>query len=132
MAIFRSIVFTAALAGLISGGFATVLHMVGTARLIAHAEVFEKAAEETPAGTAIATAGGLALLFLTRRALWAVAGIALLLLPHLIGAPQPAEYKSAAPAELAHQFIVAAMITSLLFWLVLGVVTGTLFNRFRQ
>lgn len=81
--------------------------------------------------TAMATGAGLAMLFLTQRAAWALAGVALLVLPHIFGAPQPIEYKSAAPESLAHQFVVAAVITSLLFWVVLGSLTGFLYKRFQ-
>jgi cobalt transporter subunit CbtA len=81
--------------------------------------------------TAAATGAGLAMLFLTQRAAWVLGGIGLLVLPHVFGAPQPVEYKSAAPESLAHQFVVAAVITSLLFWVVLGSLTGFLYKRFR-
>lgn len=80
--------------------------------------------------TVIATGGGLALLAFRRQAGWAVLAVALIVLPHLIGAPQPAEHSSAAPEALAHRFIVAATITSLVFWLCLGASTGYLFKRF--
>ena len=81
--------------------------------------------------TAAATGAGLAMLFLTQRAAWVLGGVGLLVLPHVFGAPQPVEYKSAAPESLAHQFVVAAVITSLLFWVVLGSLTGFLYKRFR-
>ncbi|MCI0430973.1 MAG: CbtA family protein [Rhodospirillales bacterium] len=80
--------------------------------------------------TAIATAGGLALIFLTRKAALAALGAALIALPHIYGAPQPAEYKSLAPEGLAHSFIVAAVVTSFLFWLVLGSLTGVFYRWF--
>jgi cobalt transporter subunit CbtA len=231
MPIFRTIVFVAALAGLVAGIFVTAAHHFGTAAIIAKAEVFEKAADaaapmtatdmagmshadggvawephdglertsftvladvltgigfalllasafalsgrevdwrkglywglagfatftlapglglppEVPGtasaplldrqiwwvATAVATGAGLAMLFLTKRAAWVLAGVALLVLPHIFGAPQPAEYKSAAPESLAHQFLVAAVITSLLFWVVLGSLTGFLYKRFQ-
>jgi cobalt transporter subunit CbtA len=82
------------------------------------------------AATAAATAGGLALMFLGRKAGWAVAGVALLVLPHMVGAPQPAEADSLAPATLAHRFMVASVVTSLLFWAVLGSMTGYFYRRF--
>lgn len=82
-------------------------------------------------GTAVATGGGLAVLFFTRRAVWAVAAVALLVLPHIVGAPQPAEHKSLAPESVAHQFIVATVVTSLLFWIALGSLTGFFYKRFR-
>ncbi|MBI2253949.1 MAG: CbtA family protein [Proteobacteria bacterium] len=51
---FRRLFIVAALAGLISGGFITVVHQVSTSRIILAAEVFENAAE--PAAES-ATAG---------------------------------------------------------------------------
>jgi len=237
MTVFRRIVLVAALAGLVAGAFETVAYRIGTAAIIAKAEVFEKAADKAQAATggsstatdnsvagmshgsdamawepregfertaltvlsgilkdvgfalllaaayalsgrdvdwrkglywglagfatftlapglglppevpgtasaplldrqiwwvatAAATGAGLAMLFLTKRAAWALAGVALLVLPHVFGAPQPAEYKSAAPELLAHQFVVAAVVTSLLFWSILGSLSGFLYQRF--
>jgi cobalt transporter subunit CbtA len=80
--------------------------------------------------TVAATGVGLALLLLGRRVWAAVAGIALIVVPHILGAPQPAEHGGSAPAWLAHEFVVAALITSLLFWLVLGGAAGFLYARF--
>lgn len=79
--------------------------------------------------TALLTAGGLALIFLGKRYWWAAIGLALIVLPHAYGAPQPAEHVSVAPEELAHRFVVAATITGLLFWAVLGSTTGYFYNR---
>lgn len=79
--------------------------------------------------TALATGGGLALIFLTRRAAWTVAGALLILLPHLYGAPQPPEFRSVAPELIAHEFVVAAVLTSFLFWLVLGSLSGFFYQR---
>lgn len=84
------------------------------------------------AATAAATAAGLAMMFLGRKIWWAAAGLALLVLPHVVGAPQPVEADSLAPAALAHQFVVATVVTSLLFWAVLGSLTGYFYRRFGQ
>jgi cobalt transporter subunit CbtA len=73
--------------------------------------------------TAVATAGGLALIVFTRTVAPTVLGAALIALPHVYGAPQPAEYKSLVPEGLAHSFVVAVVVTSFLFWLVLGALT---------
>jgi len=81
--------------------------------------------------TVAATAGALALLFLQRRPVWVLAGVVLLIAPHIYGAPQPSEYKSAAPEGLAHEFVVTATITSLLFWIILGTLTGFVLNSMR-
>lgn len=80
--------------------------------------------------TAAATGAGLALLAFTRRPAWALLALLLILLPHLYGAPQPAEHVAAAPAALAHRFVVAATVASLLFWATLGAATGYFYRRF--
>jgi cobalt transporter subunit CbtA len=80
--------------------------------------------------TAAATAAGLGLLVL-RRAAWAVAlGLGLIILPHMIGAPQPAEVHTDVPAALSQQFVVAVTLTSLVFWLLLGSLTSIAYRRF--
>jgi cobalt transporter subunit CbtA len=75
-------------------------------------------------GTAIATGGALALMAFTTQARWAIVAAILIVLPHFYGAPEPAEQVAAAPAALAHRFIVAATVVNFLFWLILGVATG--------
>ena len=49
---------------------------------------------------------------------------------HAIGAPQPETHGGLAPDWLARDFVVAALVTSLLFWLVLGSLAGFLYGRF--
>lgn len=77
-----------------------------------------------------ATGGGLALVAWSRRLPSAALGIALLLLPHAVGAPQPEAHGGLAPDWLAHDFVVAALATSFLFWAVLGGLTGHFLQRF--
>jgi cobalt transporter subunit CbtA len=79
--------------------------------------------------TVLLTGGGLAMILLGRKAAWCVLGIAMIVAPHAIGAPQPADYGSVAPEAIAHRFIVAATITGLLFWAALGTTTGIIYNR---
>src|SRR4051812_32197120 len=79
--------------------------------------------------TAAATAGGLGLLALRSAAGAAGLGLALIALPHLIGAPLAPESHSAVPAALSHRFVVVVTITSLLFWALLGVATSVAFER---
>jgi cobalt transporter subunit CbtA len=80
--------------------------------------------------TAAATAAGLGLLVF-RRAVWAaVLGLCLIALPHLVGAPKlPAVHADVSEA-LAHQFVVAVTLTSLLFWALLGSLTSIAYRRF--
>lgn len=81
--------------------------------------------------TAAATAAGLALLAFTRAPGWAMLAAALIVGPHLYGAPQAAAHGQAAPAALAHRFAVAATLVSFLFWCALGAATGYFYRRFR-
>lgn len=78
--------------------------------------------------TALATAGGLALLVYARGNLWKAAGTALLVLPHAVGAPRP-EGTGAVPAELAAEFVAASLIAAAVFWVVLGGVSGWMHRR---
>jgi cobalt transporter subunit CbtA len=74
---------------------------------------------------------GLALLAFTERAIWAVLGITLLVLPHIYGAPPPDPHVSnAAPEALSRQFAVAVTVVSLLFWLSLGAASAYFYRRF--
>jgi cobalt transporter subunit CbtA len=83
-------------------------------------------------GTVVATGGGLALLFL-QRSLWgAIAALALIAAPHLVGAPAPPDSAGAVPHSLWRQFVVAATLTSLLSWALLGGLTGALHQRFMR
>jgi len=80
-------------------------------------------------GTAIATAGGLALLAFGRSPLLAVIGVALIVAPQIIGAPQPDSYDSPIPEALHHSFIVATIVASFVFWVLLGGLAGWLRPR---
>lgn len=80
--------------------------------------------------TAVLTAIGLGLIILGKHVLLAALGLALIVLPHAYGAPQPTEYVSLAPRALEHRFIIAATITGLLFWSAMGAMTGYFYNRF--
>lgn len=82
--------------------------------------------------TVIASGAGIYLLAL-RPEPWAkVLGVAVIALPQLIGAPQPASIESAVPAILAAEFAVAALATTLFFWLVLGFAMGYFMKRVGQ
>jgi cobalt transporter subunit CbtA len=80
-------------------------------------------------GTVAATAGGLALVAFGRSGRLAVVGIVLLVVPHLIGAPQPLSHDTPVPEGLHHQFVVAVTVSNLVFWAVLGIATALLRNR---
>ncbi|MDH1573950.1 CbtA family protein [Pseudomonas sp. GD03746] len=83
-------------------------------------------------GTAAATALGLALLVFARHWLLKALGAVLLVVPHLIGAPQPEVHQSLAPEALETQFKIASWVTNAAFWLALGLLSAWLYRRSSQ
>ena len=79
---------------------------------------------------ALATAAGLGLIFFRRSMPAAIAGVILIMLPHLTGAPELDHVETNVPASLSHQFVVAVTLTSLLFWSLLGGLTSAAFAYF--
>lgn len=79
--------------------------------------------------TAAATAVGLALIAYGRSPLTALAAVALIVAPHIVGAPQATE-APAIPHDLEHGFVVAVIVTGFLFWATLGALAGALRPRF--
>ncbi|EKG31631.1 hypothetical protein Pav631_3005 [Pseudomonas avellanae BPIC 631] len=80
-------------------------------------------------GTAASTAAGLALLVFGQNWLLKVLGAAILVVPHVIGAPQPLVHESLAPQALESQFMIASLLTNALFWVALGLISAWLFRR---
>lgn len=78
--------------------------------------------------TVVLTAGGLAVIAFAPR-YFKLIGVVALVLPHVIGAPQPEQHGGLAPAELEQAFIYASLIVNGLFWIVLGAVTAYIFDR---
>jgi cobalt transporter subunit CbtA len=76
-----------------------------------------------------ASISGMALLFLRKENMARAAGIVLLLAPHLYGAPQPVAMASEVPSFLAAGFVMAALSTTLFFWLALGLLLGFFMDR---
>lgn len=79
---------------------------------------------------AATTAGGLGLIFFRRSVPASIAGLILIVLPHVIGAPELEHIETNVPTSLSHQFVVAATLTSLIFWFTLGGLTSVAFARF--
>ena len=79
--------------------------------------------------TVVATAGGLGLIAFSRSLLPALAGVALIVAPHVVGAPQPVSHDSPVPAGLHHEFVVAVTVTNLVFWVFLGALVGVVRQR---
>ena len=74
--------------------------------------------------TALATAGGLWLLLRHKNPLLWIAGAALVLAPHMLGAPHEAAFESRAPAELAARFVAASLAVQAALWMLSGLAAG--------
>jgi cobalt transporter subunit CbtA len=80
-------------------------------------------------GTALATAAGIGAIAFGRARSWRIAGILLLVAPHVIGAPLRPDGVDAVPANIAAQFVASSLATTALFWIVLGSFGGWLYAR---
>ena len=83
-------------------------------------------------GTAASTAAGIALIVFGRNWLLKILGVAILAVPHVIGAPQPEVHSMLAPEALEAQFKIASQLTNVAFWLALGLISAWLFRRDRD
>jgi len=79
--------------------------------------------------TVLSTAGGLALVAFAPKNFTKLAGVVLILVPHVIGAPEPAVLGGAVPTELNAKFAAASLGVAAVFWLVLGTAIGWLHGR---
>lgn len=79
--------------------------------------------------TVAATSAGLALIAFGRNPALKFAGAALLVIPHLFGAPHPvASDAGGVPAELAARFTAVSLASMAVFWAVLGGCCGYVFD----
>ncbi|HUT49723.1 MAG TPA: CbtA family protein [Alphaproteobacteria bacterium] len=78
---------------------------------------------------AVAAALGLWLMVFARQHALKVLGVVVIAVPHLIGAPQPAQIGGAVPPELAGHFAAASIVVSAIFWASLGWLSGTFWQR---
>ena len=79
--------------------------------------------------TVITTAAGLWVIAF-QKTYFKLAGVVLIILPHLFGAPQPESQGGLAPQELRNVFIITSLTTNAVFWVVLGMLSAYFFNRF--
>ena len=79
--------------------------------------------------TAIASAGGVALIVFGRQWWQMAAGVVLIVAPHLIGAPTPPNHDVAYPGALAGEFVIASLVVSAALWLLAGAASGWLHQR---
>jgi cobalt transporter subunit CbtA len=80
-------------------------------------------------GTVLATSFGLWAILRQKAPVWIAAGIAAILLPHLIGAPHPEAVETEVPAVLAAHFVSASLAASALLWGCVSSLSGLAFSR---
>jgi cobalt transporter subunit CbtA len=80
-------------------------------------------------GTACATAVAIWMFLKTDRAFLRVVALAVLLTPHLIGAPRPHDLESSVPPEIAARFAALSLAVQASLWLLIGVTVGLLWPR---
>lgn len=79
--------------------------------------------------TALATGVGLLLLVVPQNMLYKSIGFLFILVPHIVGAPQPVQYSALAPQSLITQFIFTTTLLGAVFWILLGAATAYTHNR---
>ena len=113
-------------AGFAATGLATSLGLAPELPGSAAADLFDR--QLWWVATAAATAAGIALIAYGRPAL-KVLGVALIVAPQIIGAPEAAAPASTAPAELAAAFAAHALVVQAVMWLMLGAACGYVWER---
>lgn len=81
------------------------------------------------AATVLATGTGLWLIAFGKGWLYWAISIVLLLVPHIVGAPQPLSFAGPTPPELAAEFAARALGAGLVAWAVLGLSAGFFWAR---
>ena len=83
-------------------------------------------------GTIAATGTGLYLIASQRKFVWLALATALIVIPHLIGAPQPLTTETTVPAGLAAAYVSNTVAAAAVFWSLIGVFLGLSLQRFSK
>jgi len=81
-------------------------------------------------GTALSTGVGLLAMAKFRTVIGVLGGIALIAIPHLLGAPASPGVASDIPAHLSSAFTVSTLATAMVFWMLSGTGIGVFNQRF--
>jgi len=80
-------------------------------------------------GAAAASVGGVSLIVFAAQWPARVAGVLLLIAPHIVGAPVPPTHEVSYPGALAGEFVAASLVVSGLLWTLSGAASGWLLQR---
>ncbi|MSO80980.1 MAG: cobalt transporter [Alphaproteobacteria bacterium] len=83
-------------------------------------------------GAAAGAATGLALLAFGKNWAWLAGGIALIALPHIVGAPHLQGATGAVPPELAARYVALSLAVGAVFWALLGGLAGAVWQRLER
>jgi len=75
-------------------------------------------------GAVAAGALGVALIALRGGVVFSVVGIAIIIAPHIIGAPQPESHDTVIPAYLVQSYVANSILSMAVTWVVVGVALG--------
>ena len=79
--------------------------------------------------TVIFTAVGIGIITESKSISPKILAIVFLVLPQIIGAPHPHLLKNPIPTELSAQFVISSLLTSALFWILVGAFSGYFFQK---
>jgi len=82
--------------------------------------------------TVVLTAIGLWIIAFQPKSYLKLFGVALIALPHFFGAPQPEVHQGLAPDSLRTAFRITSLATNAVFWVVLGIISAYIYNRFEN
>ncbi len=74
--------------------------------------------------TVAAGAAGVALIVLRGGVVFSAIGIAIIIAPHVIGAPQPASHETAIPAYLIQSYVANSIMAMAVTWVIVGIALG--------
>ena len=79
--------------------------------------------------TVVSSGAAMAIFGYVRNPIVIGVGMALLVAPHIIGAPHLAQFAGTAPPELAGEYVARSFAVAFMAWLSLGLAAGYFWNR---
>lgn len=77
----------------------------------------------------VAAAISMGLMVFAPRLPLKILGVIAMVIPHLVGAPRPDGIGRPVPPEVVGHFVVASIVVSAIFWVMLGGLSATFYRR---